>query len=750
MPDKRETYLIPPQDHQDVGKAVFSVLSTIIEDKQALGLHKKWNRNYKLWQGKHWNTESTSSLPLATANLIFTHIERTKNELTDNNPTFNVANIGQVDETQKEICMDLQRATEHWWIDQEQQDTLESSVLNGEEYGIAIEKVVFNANLEYGLGEVETEVIDPFHFGWYPTKLKDPKDINNPSRCEAVVHFYPVAIRILQRRYPDLADKIKSDADFVAELDDQRREISNTTTKGKSSNISLSGVVKNIWNFVTGTEDIQEEETFVCEMWLRDETQEDLGEKEENGRRIQESKSKYTGGIRYILACSGNVVLEDKDNPNISPNLPPEEAIKTYLYDKFPFVAVNSVKDTSNGWGMSDVEQIEGLQRELNKSLSQHILEKDRMIRAKLLNPSNSGVDNEELTNYVNVVNPVSGMAAQEMRWLVPPAPTGDVEKSMEIMKQLLLMIVGTFDLDMAQTGNQVIAYKAIAALLERAATMKRGKIRNYGRLIRERGRMYLSHVMNFYSEDRWITYNDENGVRAAKPINGHKMIIPAKLTVVNGSTLPISRVQQREEALALFEKGAIDQQELLEKIDWSNRAEVIKRMQAGPLGQVFDKLSQVGMPPEVLEYIKGVAEADPKKLQQSLQKGEYPTFEQFSQQLLQGMMGPDGQPIMPQPQENPEMQELAARVKKLEAEAALIAAKIQTEAVNQQVALAGVNFDEQTMVMERAKAVSDMENNVRSHNREDMKTGAEIVSKLNNRPGFNEQGLKSDNKQGE
>jgi hypothetical protein len=46
MPDKRETWLIPPEGRKDVGKHVFAVLNTIIEDKQQLGLHKKWNENY--------------------------------------------------------------------------------------------------------------------------------------------------------------------------------------------------------------------------------------------------------------------------------------------------------------------------------------------------------------------------------------------------------------------------------------------------------------------------------------------------------------------------------------------------------------------------------------------------------------------------------------------------------------------------------------------------------------------------------
>lgn len=743
MPDKR-LYLIPPEGHRDVGKAVLEVLNTVIEDKKNLGLHDRWLKNYKLRRNKHWSTESTASLPLVSANLIFTHVERTKNELTDNNPCFDIANIGGADDREKQISTDLQHTTEHWWIDQEQQDILESSVLNGELYGVAIEKVWFNPELEYGLGEVETCIVDPFHFGWYPVKLKDPKDINNPGKCEAVLHFYPQNIRFLRTEYPDLADKIKPDGDVLAELGDERREINSSSSGKKGETVSLSGVVQNILNFVTG--DVGgslEDETVVCEMWLRDGEMVPDGEPEEDedGRTIQRSRAKYTGGIRYILVCSGGVVLEDKDNPNINPSLPPDEAMKTYLYDKFPFVAVNSLKDTSNAWGMSDIEQIEVIQKELNKSLSQMIVEKDRMVRPKLINPKDTGVSNDELNNIVGVINPNSSMASQALRWLVPPPPTGDVQSSIEVLKSLLLLIAGTFDLDTAQTGNRVIAYKAISALLERAATQKRGKIRNYGRLIRERGRMFLSHVMNFYTEERWITYRDESGEKAAKPIIGSHMIVPVKLTVVTGSTLPVSGVQKREEALQLYQLGAIDKKALLDELNWSGTNEIIKRMQAGPLGVAFEGMMKAGVPPEILQYLQMVSQEDSKRIDDAIQSGELPPFDVVLQQLMA-----NSQPQQPQP--DPEMVRALAEVKKLEAEAALITAKIQTEAVNQKVALDGVAFDKENLTIQRAKAVAEMEAGLRSRRREDMEAGAEIVSNLNNAPGYNEKGMESNNQE--
>jgi hypothetical protein len=757
MPDKiskSSIALIPPEGDKNVGKRVFEVLAAVLADKENLGLPKLWSRHYKLRRNKHWKDER-SSVPLISANLIYTHVQRSVNSLTDNNPIFNVVNMYAGDnEAEKSISTDLQRAAEDWWMDNEQQDKLESSVLNGEMYGICIEKVIFNSELSAGLGDVETRIVDPFHFGWYPVKMADLSDLQGR---EAVLEFYVKSCRELAAKYPQFADKIKPDTDVLNELNDDRREINSDTKSGSANNVLLlviQSVVRAVGSLFKSSSisELDNDETVVCEMWVRDKTTINDGDPQkdqETGKITQATKPKYTGEIRYILACSGGqVVLEDKDNPNINPVLDQEKARHTYLYSRFPYVAANSIKDTSNAWGISDIEDVDKLNIELNKSLSQLVLEKDQQARRKIINPRDSGVKNEELMSYPGILNPSTAAVAAGIKYLEVPKSNGDIEKSIELFKQLFLLIAGTFDLDQAETKSNVIAYKAIAALLERAATMMRGKIRSYSRLIRERGRMYISHVQNFYTEERWITYKEANGETAAKQIRGSDMARPVNLTVVTGSTLPISRVQQREEALALFSSGAIDQPELLEKLDWGNRNAVIRRMQAGPLGAIMEKLATVGVPDEIMEYLKGIAEADPKKLQQSLKKGEFPTFPELMKMMISENMG-RGQAIAEEEaQAKPEQIEAQAKVKKLEAETALIAAKVQTEAVNQQVSLAGVQFDEESMQIDRAKAVHSMEKDMDSSRREDVKVQAAAVSALNNRPGFNERGKKSDNKQ--
>lgn len=780
MPDEPKwKELLPPEGHPKVGDEAYKLFAEVLQDKINLGLLDKWRRFYELRKNKHWKNQGATGINLVTANLIYTHIQRVCNTMTDNDPTFNLVAMDEAGASE-EIYDNLQKAAESWWIDTEQSDDFARSVVNGETYGICIEKVIFNPDLEGGMGEVETVVVDPYHFGFYPCKMTDPKHL---QQAMAVLHFYPLPVREVKRIWGEKAKDVKPEEDLMKDLGDSRREISGMSRGWQGMLVTINNAVKTLINYDSGVES-ENKQAIVCEIWLKDYSDPD----------------KYPGNIRLVTTCNaGKIVLEDKPNPSINMELwksNQEEARKTYLADKFPFTAATPIPDTSNAWGMCDLEQIEQINVELNKALSQLILFKDRAARQKIINPRTSGVQNDEFTNASGVISPANAQEAQQIRWLGPPEPNMDIDKAIVTMKDIFFLVVGTFELDQAQVaGRDVIAYKAIAALMERAATMMRGKIRSYGRVLRERGRMYLSHVMNYYTEERWIQFNDsKTGRMVAKRIPpGQEMIVPAKLTVVTGSTLPVSRVQRREEAIGLAAKGMIDQQALLEAVDWPNRNDVIQRMQLGALGNALKKLQAIGVPVPVIQAMGDIMSLEDKEFEKMAKQGELPT----AQDLLTVMMGQPSQG--PDPTQQAEQAEKAAKAQKLNMEAQLTAEKILTERVKQQQILNGIQFDEDMLAMERAKIVHELQLDLkgveheerrlgmaeRSEDREDFRATHEAVAGVaghqleaarfqregelagmeherenkrlgleekkislsRNKPGYNERGMKSNNK---
>lgn len=744
--------LIPPEGREEVGEKVFEILEAILADKERLGLtgaNGKFIRNYEMVRGKHWKSRPTTNVPLVTANLVHIHMQRTVNALTDNNPTFNLARLGEDDSAPREAYEMLQRCAEYWWTEHEQQKKLETSVRKGETYGITIEKVNFNPDAEYGMGEAETVNVDPFYFGWYPVDLADIAEL---QKSEAVLYFRPMSVREARHRWPEKAKFIKADDDIIKDLGDSRREVGATKgTNGRGAGV-MSRIGTTIRQIIHSGDasKTDEDQVLVIECWAKDYTEETVKRTEtvdlvdpatgmvtQEEVEIEETLPKYKGNIRYICCCNGgDVVLEDRGNPNVNEELADEVAQRTYLYDKFPFCGANSVEDDASAWGCSDIEQLEELAKEFNKAISQLVLEKDRSARKKLVNPMTSGVRNEEFTNAPGIINPVNSMEADAIRFLDYPTVPADIQNSINLFKELFFMVAGTFELEQAQTpGREVIAYKAIAALLERAATMMRGKLRSYSRLIRERGRMYISMVQNFYTEDRYLTYTDETGMDITKKFRGNQLIIPARLSVVSGSTMPVSKVQQREEALTLFGAQAIDQEDLLEKLDWSGRTDVIQRRNKGVFGRLSERLKTVQMPEQIIQFMGMVSELDDKKFEKAVQFKAIPSFPEFAQTMKpEGPQQPDPATMMDLEEKKANIAKIYQEVQKIEADKALVIEKIATEQIEREVKIMGMQYDKEELAIRRAEIVGKI------------KSDMEKATALDRKGAYQEKGLKSNN----
>jgi hypothetical protein len=720
--------LLPAENDPKVGTKVFAILEAILKDKENVGrtgTQGEWVRNHQLLHGKHFRSVPLNKVPLVPVNLIKDNHVRTVNELTDNNPTFNVTKYGDMDEEAQKGFDLIQRIVDSWWTDTEQQDKLDTTVNNGETYGITVEKMVFDPMAEYGIGEAKTVIVDPFCFGWWPLKLTDVSELQ--SR-EALVFYYPMTVREARRKWPKFADKITPDTQqYEDHVGAVRREINSGTATATQGFFARFGskVMELFAAAGLGTEE-DEEQVLIVECWAKDYTTD------------SKSNDKYTGNIRYVVTCNdGKNVMEDRNNPNINENLPDEAARLTYLYDKFPFSGANSFKDTSNAWGESDIKQLERLNIEFDKAISQFVFEKDRGVRRKFKNPKTSGVSNAELNNTTGIINPVNAEQGAGMGWIEYPQLPVDLKVTIEMFKELFFRVAGTFDLDQAKTGNNVMAYKAIAALLERASTMKKGKIRAYSRLIRERGRMYVSMVQNFYTEERYVSYKDKNGEDVTKPYVGSSLVIPARLSVVTGSTMPQSRVQLREEATTLFKLQAIDQEELLDRLEWPNKNDIIQRREQGVYGQLFDKLGALGMPPELIRLFEEISKLDDKTFQKEAKSGELPRIDTILENIGQAMQG---QPA-PDPEEELRNAELAvktAQALKLSAEKELVVEKIATERINQMVSIAGVKYDAEELKIRRAEMVAKVQQEL---------DAKEEQAKVSAKGVYREKGLKSNNK---
>jgi hypothetical protein len=296
------------------------------------------------------------------------------------------------------------------------------------------------------------------------------------------------------------------------------------------------------------------------------------------------------------------------------------------------------------------------------------------------------------------------------------PSAPAEILKAIEMYKDFFMLVMGTWDFDRAQGagGGKDLAYKTLQALIEIASMMAQGKIRNYSRMDREWGRMFVSHVQNWYiDKDRiYTTIKTADGKETSVAVYGPDLILPIKLSVVSGSTMPVSRIQEREQAISLTEKGLADQKYLLDKLDVSGGDEIIKRMQEGPLADLISKLTELGFPPPIIQLMQMLQKIDPKNFERAIKDGKMPTFEQ----LLTGQQPTKpGEGAAAQPTVNPQVEQAQvagekAKAAKAIAEAQLISEKINTEKIEQQVKAAGMEFDNQKLEIERARLVNDIQ----------------------------------------
>jgi len=712
--------LIPKEGDPKVGYRVFEILDEILKYRENSGRTKAWNRYYELRRNKHWKSPKNSKHTLLTANLLGKSHHNTVNMLTDNNPTFNAVQTG---ETDPEALDSMLRTCENWWTEQEQQNVFYESVSDGELYGTVVEKVSFDIDKEFPYGEVDAETVSMFNFGWYPVKERDIQE------CEAVLHFFPLSVRKVKRQFSKFKDMIVADSDYLKQLGDTRSEIS-LGEKHQGYVATFAGIIKNLVGSGAVASD-DNENVLMVECWVRDYTE--VG-----------GEAKYFGNIRRIIAgCGGKIVFSDDNNPSINPELSVEDAIKTYCWDKYPFSKNYSVTDTASPFGMADYEQLEDLNIEVNKTLSAITLVKDKGSALKFVNPKDSGIPDTHFLGGPAIIRPTSTFTASGLKWLEPPRLDANMLQALTIYKDLFFTIAGTFDLDQADSaGRNVIAYKALAVLLENVSRMLKDKIRNYSKMIRERGRMYISHGQNWYTEDRWITY-EKNGKKNTGRINGKSLLIPAKLTVVSGSTMPRSQVQEREESIELFKMSAIDQEALLEKIDFPDYKKILERMQQGPFGELFKKLTELGVPEGMLQYFQDIAGMEEKDIESAVKSGELPLFDQ----IIQSLQGQSEQP-QTSPVDGAEVEVKMANARKIDAEIELIREKIVTERLEREVKIKGVEFDEEKLKIERTKILEELKANDENRRIERVKTLNSIVSsvKSNKQGPYQERGLVSNN----
>lgn len=610
-PNKWNLTNLPKEGDPDVGGFFFSLYQTALQERQRLGLKERWIENYK-----HFRPNSSYAMQLIpgvkkgktkklSLSLLTANIQRTVANITARSPQATAKSIkggsSGVDDS-------LTNKLKEWTNEENQQDTLSTSVTQQEIYGHTVEKMVYYRRK----GNPDAVPLDPMAYLQAPGHYKEPND------APYVVHQYTMNVAIAQKKYGVKGIKPEDAYSVLGEERERERIVPAGTTE---HSINASGNYQPTQHPEKGGRPALENNCLIIEIWIRDfstfsETQYEVVRDSNTGeimidpeteepllQAYEVKKYRYPGNIRVVtLTNQGHKVLDDRMNPNINPELPIDLVKNTYLYDKYPFFKSESYRDPHSPWGFSMAELCGDINVAID-DLWNTITSYLRMsMHPPLILPKDTGL-NQSHVRYVPrlTLQPNSYQTSLGIRWLSMPTPPSWL---FQALNTLITFFDRISQIEDAQRGEQpggVIAASAIQQLQERSAVLVRSKIRAVDHLVRERGRCFISFFQNFGTTEQVVEVNDEQ-----VPLRGIDLAaFQFEYMVESGSTVAKTESQEQQQAVQLYQLGAIDRQALLEMLDFKNWKEVIERMGENQLDEALNILIKAGLPEKSAKNMK-------------------------------------------------------------------------------------------------------------------------------------------------
>ena len=564
----------PPKGHKDLAKWVWGLFEASYAEKERLGLMERWRSNYRLFRGNHWGGKARNK-DKVTVNLYFANVQRTVANITAENPIAEVVDLdGNEDDVDKVLSLKMKK----WWNETEQQGKLASSTLNNENYGITIEKAVWdNANQRF-----IPVIMDAYSYFPAPGYFADNHDM--PYE----IHAYAVPIHEIERTF-NVKDIVADDVKSVLGREDREQVRPNIILAD-----SGVGIVHEQKRDSLSTTDKQGE-ALVVECWMKDYSKRKVktGEfDEETGKEILEEELIYPDGIRVVTVCNKHIFLNDMPNPNVNFNLEHDKVKTSFAWGRKAFYKINSYEDTTSIWGFSAAEQTGDLNKKINEIVSRMVAYVNRVLFPTLVIEKGAGITKSMINNKPGLVLMPTRPNARIEYLAVPNLPSNFFE-ILSVLTNFHDRIYQIEDADRGKSPTGVTAASAIVALQERNAVLIRHKIRGAEYLCRMRGRWNISFLQNFSIQpERLILSNDEPYEFTGVSLAGRKF----NYVVESDSTIAKASAYSQEQAVGLFKLNAIDRTALLGILNVPDREMIIERMGETQLDEAFSVLIEAGL----------------------------------------------------------------------------------------------------------------------------------------------------------
>lgn len=569
-----------PEDRQCVAK--------VLKEFEKLKKHRSkydynWLHYYKMWRGDQWDgIKMPKHRQRECINMIWQTVQANMPLQTDARPRIQF--IAE-EPSDIEFANVLNEVMEADWERGNWLVPLSEIILDGYIYGTGYGSLVYDAEADFGMGSAQFESEDPFYL--YPDN--EAREIND-NRSKIFIKAEPVDTDSLKREYPEFEDKIKSDID--SDIQSSKTSLNDYTARTSNSDRDMPDV-----SFLTGKQKTTPR-TMLITAWMKpDETEEvESEEADENGEISTKIiiKKMYPFG-RVIKIANGLKLFEGTLTES----------------GRFPFMKYVNYMLPREFFGVSEVEQLESPQRVFNKILNAAIEIMNLMGNPIWVISTDSGIDPNKLINRTGLV--VEKEPGSEVRREHGVELNSTIFPLLDRLESWFDKIGGNQEVSRGQAPASVTASSAIEQLMDAARTRIKQKQRNLDAMVRDMGRQYVDIVLENYTQSRvFRVTNDQSGTKYFK-FRVDKVLVDGKTQLVGkirnfiqndgesiamsdeeqeffisgrfdvkvntGTSLPFAVADKENKSFSLFDRGIIDEEEVLNNIEYPNKEKVIQKL---------------------------------------------------------------------------------------------------------------------------------------------------------------------------
>ena len=542
-----------------------------------------WDECMDFYKGKQWKGKRPSYRASPTVNIIRPTVQTILPIITDREPSIDVSPLDPSDYAFSETINELVGV---WWNRGNMNMVLSDIVFDTLIYPYGVAKICWDQDLYNGLGEVHMKRVDPKSI-WVSDGALDFNKENG-----YVIEEVYMPLGEAKMKFPKHAEKFSSSSD-TGDKDSTGKTLSGSVTV-------VSPIDKDV-----GLEDSATSGAGGCrsvrllECWLDDDTTVEYDYEDDAGKKQTGSKKLYPRGRLITIAPGNKLVLQDVPNP--------------YADGLKPYVRFIDSTIAGSFYGEGEVAPLMESQRLLNKATATIVDWMNACTNNVWILDDDSGVMPKDITNQVGLILRKK-RGSQVSREPAPPMPD-QIFKFYSIMMDLVDQQSGVHDVTQGRKPTGVTAAEAISEMQDAAQTRIRLKERNLNGSLTQAGYMVVSRMLQYYTEPRVVKISgtdskwpkfyeifvdqseDGDGYNLNKKefqyvesqreyvaVGDWETMGPSEgmfdIEVHAGTALPYMKQKRSSEAFKLFDAGVIDEQALLETVDFPDWEQILRRQE--------------------------------------------------------------------------------------------------------------------------------------------------------------------------